>query len=222
MRKIIVLSAHPDDETIGLGGTILKHTMRKEEEVYVVCFTDGTGARHDQSDLQKKIFFEACENLGAKGFCLDFPDQQLDKYSIFDIIKSFDHIYNDISPEVIYTHSHGDVNQDHRRVFEVALVLARSYPKNKVRSLISYEVPSSTEWYPSQLDGFTPNLYIDITSQIEKKIEVLKLYENTFCSEIKEYPHPRSLQSLRAMNMERGSRVGVSYAEAFSLLREIR
>ncbi len=115
----------------------------------------------------------------------------------------------------------GDLNKDHRLIFEAALVAARPVAKNTVKKLLCYETLSETEWGPKygklQFTNFSPNVYEDISNEIKTKIQAMKLYK----SELRKYPHPRSLKIIEALARKRGSEAGLKFAEAFMLIREI-
>ena len=128
MKTVLVVAAHPDDETYGAGGTIARH-VDQGDAVTVLFMTDGVGARHDQSEMQKEAGRSACRALGVSDVRFaDLPDQRMDSMALIDVIIPISNVVNDIRPDVIYTHHKGDANQDHRRVFEAVLVAARPVP----------------------------------------------------------------------------------------------
>ena len=139
----------------------------------------------------------------------------MDTVSLLEVTKSIEAIISDFKPEIVYTHTNLDINIDHRICNQATLVATRPQTNNKVKQVISYEVPSSTEWYfPS---SFSPNIFVDISHEITAKKNALKSYTN----EIQKFPHPRSVEALDAISKKWGSVSGCKNAEAFYLLRKL-
>ena len=216
-QKILVVCAHPDDETLGLGGTLALHS-KNGDKVFVLIFADGQFARdrtsrgiaYRQSQAKK-----ACSILGIKELeFLNYEDQKLDIISLVELADKIETVIKKWKPDVIYTHYWGDVNQDHRKLFEATLIALRPTPSSKIRRFICFETPSSTEWGNS---SFRPNLFVKIDNFLDKKLEALKQYKN----EINPFPHPRSKNAIINRARYWGSSVGVKHAEAFVSLREI-
>jgi len=220
MEKILVLCAHPDDETLGLGGT-LSLKSKNGNQIYVLFFTDGESSRNkttkDDIILRQKQAEDACKLLGIKKVkFLDYPDQKLDTFPTLEIAKQIENAIKEWKPSEIFTHYWGDVNQDHRKIFEATKIAVRPQPSSKIKKIICYETPSSTDWgiFP---ESFTPNLFVNIDKTIKKKISALKKYKN----EIQKFPHPRSIDSVIIRSKYWGSTIGDMNSEAFILLREI-
>ena len=220
MKKILVLCAHPDDETLGLGGT-LSLKSKNGNQIFILFFTDGESSRNkttkDDILLRKKQAKNACKILGIKKVkFLDYPDQKLDTFPTLEIAKEIENIILEWKPSEIYTHYWGDVNQDHRKIFEATKIAVRPQPTSFIKKVICYETPSSTDWgiYPQ---SFTPNLFVNIDKTIKTKISALKKYKN----EIQKFPHPRSIESITTRSKYWGSTIGNMNSEAFILLREI-
>lgn len=222
-KKVLVLAAHPDDETLGVGGTILKH-KNDGDLVTVFIVTDGVTVRHNNTEIQKQAALKACKILNVNDVYFgDLPDQRLDGLPLFEVIEPIFKIVKDIQPDVVYTHHGGDVNQDHRVIFNATLVAVRPVNKNSVKEVYCYEVPSSTEWAPPKPNwAFLPNIYVDINNFLEKKIEALLSYSDTFQSEIPPYPHPRSIKAVKMLAQKRGIEVGLKAAESFLLIRKLQ
>lgn len=225
-RKILVVAAHPDDEVLGGGGTIAKHTL-EGDEVYLLILGEGVTSRYSQREKAKEELKQlksqtrkASKILGiTKVLFRDFTDNQFDSVPLLTIVKTIEEIKEQIKPEIIYTHHHGDLNVDHQITFEAVLTACRPLKSETVKEIYSFEVPSSTEWNsPHAQNYFMPNVFVDITETFEKKIEALRAYQG----EIREYPHPRSPEALRAIAMRWGSTAGCEAAEAFELIRAIR
>lgn len=219
MEKILVLCAHPDDETLGLGGTLSLHS-KNGSQIFVLFFTDGETARKKNSKavlLRKKQAIDACKILGVKKTkFLDYPDETLDTFSILEISRNIESVISEWSPSIVYTHFWGDVNQDHKRIFEATKIATRPKPSSSIKKIICYETPSSTEWGRGP-ETFNPNLFVDVSSMMKKKISALQKYKN----EIHPFPHPRSKESIVIRSQYWGSTIGIKNSEAFILLREL-
>jgi len=215
--KILVLAPHPDDEVVGCGGTIAKYA-KKRDEVYLCIVTKGYTPDWSEKVLKNrpKEVEKVNKILGIrKTYFLDFPTVKLDTISQKKLNDSIFEVVAQVKPEIVYMPHKGDLNKDHRLVFEATLVATRPVGEHKVRKMLSYETLSSTEW-GNPIAVFIPNVYIDVSETIERKIEAMKVYE----SEMKPYPHPRSLEVVDALAKKRGSEVGVKCAEAFMLIKE--
>ena len=225
--KVLVVAAHPDDELLGCGGTIALHVL-KGDEVFIVIAAEGATSRFDEG-IRKEfseelLFLKKCsENaanlLGIKNLkMLGLPDNLLDSINRLDLNKLIEKEINSIKPTIIYTHHSGDVNVDHRRLHEAVITACRPKPGICVKRILSFETLSSTEWQPPGSGIiFQPNWFIDIEHVLDKKLEALKFYE----SEMFEWPHSRSIKSVKNLAKYRGSQVGKNAAEAFHLLRNI-
>jgi LmbE family N-acetylglucosaminyl deacetylase len=221
--RVLVVAAHPDDETLGAGGTIARHTSAGDE-VWVCLLSEGASSRHDEVELQKSCAERACEVLGVhKVVFLDFPDQRLDTISLIDIIRPIESCIESLQPDLVYTHFMEDANQDHRIAYRATLVATRPVPGFSVKQLLCFETPSSTEWaapFPGSV--FAPNVYVDITETLPTKLEAMSKYADTHVSEVREFPHPRSLEALEVYAKRHGVKVGRPAAEPFMLVRETR
>jgi LmbE family N-acetylglucosaminyl deacetylase len=221
-QRILVIAAHPDDEVLGVGGTMARH-IQKGDQVSVLIVTDGVTARHTVTEPQKMATRKACQILGVEAVNFaNLPDQRLDALPLLDVIEPIYTLVKELRPQVVYTHHRGDANQDHRRIFEATLVAVRPFGNNPVERVLCYEVASSTEWGPPLTDwAFLPNVYVDISPTLELKIQALAAYQETFQSEVKPFPHPRSSEALYIYAQQRGVTVGLPAAEAFVLIREL-
>jgi N-acetylglucosamine malate deacetylase 1 len=222
MKKISVIVAHPDDEVLGCGGTIAK-LVKSGAQVRILFLADGVKSREgfDEKEItkRKKAAEYACKELGASGIEYgEFPDNRLDSVALLDITKVVENHIGIYKPDTILTHHVGDLNIDHRKVFESVITACRPQKDMPVKLVLSFEVPSSTEW---QVQGagssFEPNWFIDITDFLECKIKSLQFYSD----EIKGWPHPRSIEAIEHLAHWRGATVGCDAAEAFMLCRKI-
>lgn len=228
MNKILIIAAHPDDETLGCGGTIAKYTKRGDK-VYCLFLGRGKTSRYpDQKTeavekaktLLEKEAQEAAKILGIlEIFFKDFPDQQYDTAGFLNVVKAIERIKERIKPNIVFTHHQGDLNLDHQITFKAALTACRPLKDETVKKIYSFEVPSSTEWgNPKGENYFRPNVFIDISNTFSKKIEALKAYK----SELRDYPHPRSVKGLEIIAQYWGTVAGGELIEAFELIREIK
>ena len=214
---MLVIAPHPDDEVLGCGGTIVKHA-KNGNEVYLCVVTKGYTPDWSEEFLKNrpKEIEKANKILGIKKtHFLDYPTVKLDTIPQKELNEAISKVVNEVKPDILCIPHKGDVNKDHRLVFEASLVATR--PANhKVKKILSYETLSETDW-GQPIEPFVPNVYVDISETLGKKIEAMKAYG----SELKQYPHPRSLEIIEALAKKRGSEVGVKFAEAFMLIREI-
>ena len=217
-KNVLVIVAHADDETLGCGGTIQK-LKKLGYQVYVMIFTDGVSSRkkklskeiQNRSNQTKKL----SKLLNFKIFkYYNLPDNELDKISNLGLVKKIEAAIIKINPEIILTHSNKDLNIDHQKISNATITACRPLPKSKIKQLLFFEILSSTEWnFNSNRINFNPNRFYDITDFIEKKLEAIKIYK----SEIRQYPHPRSLEGIKTLSKFRGQCIGVNYAEAFEV-----
>jgi len=217
MNKILVICAHADDETLGLGGTLCHH-VKKGDIVHVLIFADGESARKKSMKnilKRKKQGEKAATILGIKEIkFLEYEDQKLDTIPIVELSKCIESAIKKWNPTIVYTHFWGDVNQDHKVLFEATIIATRPTPNSKIKKIICYETPSSTEWGYQQ---FNPNYFIDISKVKKIKIKAFQQYKE----EVKIFPHPRSKESILSRSEYWGSSVGIKNAEAFFILKDI-
>jgi len=226
-KKILVVAAHPDDEILGCGGTMAVHSI-KGDEVYVLILGEGITSRDVKRDRKKRDkeieelrrAIEAANKIvGTKRtFLYDFPDNRFDSVPLLDIIKVIEKVKNEVVPDIVYTHHHGDLNIDHRLTFQAVMTACRPLKGESVKEIYSFEVLSSTEWSPDNSKYFMPNYFVDIKNTLKRKIMAMKRYK----SEIRDFPHPRSAKAMEILAHNRGINVGLEYAEAFILIRKIK
>jgi LmbE family N-acetylglucosaminyl deacetylase len=220
MRNVLVVAAHPHDEVLGCGGTIIKN-IKMGNRVSVLTLTDGALGRYDKKTTQRlrKGFLDSAKVLGlSKVFVANLPNQSLDTVPISRVIREIEGIVGAVKPEILYTHHGGDLNRDHRVVHEATLVATRPLPGSRIEKVLAYFVPSSTE-YNDTTDGshFKAKVFEDITREIDQKIKAFACYK----TEERAFPHPRSREGLRTYAQMWGIGVGVPYAEPFCLIRGI-
>ncbi|OGZ44124.1 MAG: hypothetical protein A2756_05505 [Candidatus Ryanbacteria bacterium RIFCSPHIGHO2_01_FULL_48_27] len=225
--NFLVVSAHPDDEVLGCGGTIAK-LASQGHAVSILILGEGVTSRFadpDDADPKEleKLHAQAKEIgkfLGAKEVTLaKLPDNRFDSIDLLDVIKVIEDEVNRLKPEIVYTQHGGDLNMDHVITFRAVLTATRPMKGSPVQKVYGYEVHSSSEWAFRQFAPvFHPNTFVDIGSTLEKKIKAMAMYEG----EARPFPHPRSPEALRAGALTWGSVAGLPAAEAFQLIREIQ
>ena len=218
--NILVVCAHPDDEIFGIGGTIAKHTS-KGDKVYTLILGEGKTSRgateKQELDELKKESLEANKVLGVKEvFFEDLPDNKFDSVPLLDIIKKVESYIEKIDPEIVYTHYGDDLNIDHKLIFQAVLTAARPLPGSRIKLLAVFETLSSTEWAEDE-KTFVPNFYSEISNNLDKKLDAMSKYK----SELREFPHPRSLEGIKILAKKRGVEAGVKAVEALKIIREI-
>lgn len=221
--KILIIAPHPDDEVLGCGGTIKKYT-KQGNKVYLCIVTKGYMPDWTEEFIRnkKKEVANSAKVLGIeKVFFLDLPAVKLDTVLQKDINDAITKCIGEVEPEVLYIPHRGDLNKDHKIVFESAIVAARTKPNFSIKRILSYETLSETEWGNQKTgkmeDVFLPNVYIDISDTVEDKLEAMKCYK----PELKEFPHPRSLRGIIVLSEKRGMESGLKNAEAFMAVKEV-
>ena len=225
---IVVFVAHPDDEVLGCGASIAKWSSTGED-VHILILAEGVTSRSKTRDIDLKSeeisllsqsARKAGQILGATSIkLLGLPDNRLDSLDRLDVIKVVEKEVDKLKPHTVVTHHSGDLNIDHRIIHEAVVTACRPQPGHSVRRMLAFEVPSSTEWQTAGSNiAFQPNWFEDVSETIDRKIEALKVYE----SEMREWPHARSLKNVEYLARWRGSSVGCEAAEVFMLMREIR
>lgn len=219
--KVLVIAPHPDDEILGVGGTIKKRS-KKGDEVYVCIVTKGYKPLFDEEVIkmgreEAKI---ADKMLGVKEtFFLDFPAVMLETIPRYEFNEKISEIVQKIQPDEIYIPHRGDMQIDHQMVVDAAMVAVRPKYKHKIKRVYAYETLSETGWnIPNQQNEFIPNVYEDITETLKDKLESMRIFK----SQLGEFPEARSIGALDALAKYRGAIVGVKAAEAFILIREIK
>lgn len=225
--KILIIVAHPDDEVLGCGGTIVRLT-KQGNTVYTAFLGEGITSRYEQrEDVDKKLIEElyacsrkAADVLGIEGtFTYNLPDNRFDTIPLVDIVKIIEKLIEKIKPSVVYTHHNGDLNIDHQIVHRAVLTATRPIENQPVREIYAFCVSSSTEWaFGNTFSTFHPNVFVNISETLESKIEAFSCYE----SEIRSFPHPRSQRAITAHARYWGSVVGCNAAEPFELVRLVK
>lgn len=219
-KKIMVIAPHPDDETLGCGGTLLRYAAAGNELHWIIV---------TKMDESSAIFRERVESRKneikrvsqAYGFhqvhCFDFLTTQLDSLPKSDLIARFSAVFDRVKPDELLLPFPGDIHSDHEIVFECASASAKCFRHPSISRILAYEVLSETDYGISPVKStFNPTVFVDVSTYIDQKIEIMKIYLN----EMGAFPFPRSEEALLALSRVRGSASGFHHAEGFMLLRE--
>ena len=221
MSRIVVVAPHPDDETLGCGGTLLRHKAEGDEIHWLIMtmITEASGFSKERVEARQK---EISNVVNAYEFSsvyqARFIAKELDLVPKKDLIDEVSSAFNKIKPDTIYLPYRGDIHSDHKAVHDAVTASVKPFRYPFIRRVLAYETLSETEFgVRAEISGFKPNLWINITDQIDKKIKIMKMYEG----EMGEHPFPRSERSIRALAIVRGARCGQQSAEAFMILQEV-
>ena len=221
MRNVVVISAHPDDEILGVGGTLLKHKKNGDKIYWLIT----TNIFEEQGFSKERVFSrqreieKVSEALGAeKVFMLNYPTMSLSTSTLIEMVPKLSKIFTEIEPEIIYCLNRSDAHSDHRITFDAVMACTKSFRYPFIKQVLMYECISETEFAPQLPEKmFIPNYFVDISSFLEEKKNLIKIY----ASELGDHPFPRSLKNIEALASFRGASVGVEYAEAFQLIKYI-
>lgn len=224
MKRILIIAAHPDDEILGCGATVAR-LIKEGYEAYTLILGEGMTSRDPERNINKrekdidelkKHMQRANDIIGVKKvFAFDFPDNRFDTVPLLDIVKTIEKVKNMVKPYVIFTHYEKDLNIDHQITYKAVITATRPLENENTKEIYSFEVLSSTEWnYPL---SFSPNVFFDIGDTLALKLKAMTEYK----LELREYPHPRSLEGMEIRAKQRGMEVGMYFAEAFECARRI-
>ena len=222
MKRILIVAAHPDDEVLGCFGTAAS-LIQKGCEVFTLILSGGKTSRGpvegSEIELLRAEMNAANALIGVRdALQAGFPDNEFDSVPLLEIVKYVEGVKNELAPDTIFTHHAGDMNIDHQITHRAVLTATRPMAGECVKTVYAMEVPSSTEWNSySPQSAFVPNVFFDVSSTIDMKVAAMAEYK----SELREYPHPRSLRHLRELAKVNGTKVGLEYAESFALVRNV-
>ncbi len=227
-KTVLVVAAHPDDEILGVGGTVARH-VAEGDIVYALILGEGQTSRgRHREDIDQNVVKELHQNtlesakiIGYQEvFFADFPDNRFDHVDLLDIVKVVEQMIDKLRPQVLYTHYSGDLNVDHQYTARAVLTASRPIGTYCAEEIYAFETLSSSEWnfdYSAQ-PAFCPNVFIDITDYYHKKEQAMDCYVSELCN----FPHPRSLVGMDVLSKTRGMTAGMERAEAFMLVRSVR
>jgi len=223
--KYLIIAAHPDDEALGCGGSMSKWS-KNGHEVHVLIMAEGATSRDEKRDRdarEKEISSlaksakEVGNIFGVKSVkLLNYPDNRMDSVDLLDVVKTIEKYIASLKPDVIVTHHSGDLNIDHQIIHQAVITACRPQPRSSIKRILTFEVPSATEWQsPTVCNHFVPNWFEDITETLVDKIKALGEYK----SEMRDWPHPRSIKAVEHLARWRGASVGYEAAECFYLIK---
>lgn len=214
-KRVLIVAAHPDDELLGCGGTVALHTQAGDEVTSVIV-CEGESLRYGKEGVGQGHHIEqAARTLGVRDFrMLNFSDQRLDTHTLTEIITPLEQIVRDVRPQIVYCQYGGDVNIDHQLLFKALLVATRP-TEYFIEAVYAFDTASSTEWaYPRT---FVPDTWVDISTTLKTKLDAMACYT----SEVRQYPHPRSLEALSNRAKAWGNQSCLDAAEVFMTVRRV-
>lgn len=220
-KRILTVAVHPDDETLGCGATLLKHKYEGDEIYWLIITNISEKHGYNPDHVRKRQ-----NQIGRVGklydfdkvYKLDFPTTGLDQIPMVELVTRISIVISEIKPEIIYVPFHSDVHTDHQITFKAMMSCTKNFKHPFIKKIMMCETLSETEFAPPfQGSTFIPNIFIDSTEFHQKRLEIMKIYDD----EIMELPLPRSMETIENLARYRGSRIGVKYAEAFMLIEEI-
>lgn len=221
MKNIIVISAHPDDEIIGAGGTLLKHVANGDHVYWLIVTNvfESHGFTKERVQSRQQEIETVAQLVGFKNvYHLNYPTMSLSGSSLLKMVPEISSIFSVLQPEIVYCLNRSDAHSDHRITFEAVMACTKSFRYPFIKQVLMYECISETEFAPALAERvFLPNYFVDISPFFKRKLEILQVYE----SEINAHPFPRSLRNVEALATFRGATAGVNYAEAFQLVKYI-
>lgn len=217
--RTIVIAPHPDDEVLGVGGSLL----RRKTEGATIAWLIVTGITAESGWDDEKIKKRADEIRQITAlfgfdsvFELNFPTTQLDHVPIVDLVAAISNVFKTFEPEEVFVPHPSDVHTDHRVVFEAVASCTKWFRYPSVKRVLAYETLSETDFGLGTSQAFRPNVFIDIEAHLSVKLQAMNIY----ASEVGDFPFPRSHEAIRALSTLRGAASGFNAAEAFELLRE--
>lgn len=221
MKKVLVMAVHPDDETLGCGGTLLKHKARGDELFWLIA-TDAMKELGPNSPIIrqcKKEIEEVSRSYGFKGvYDLHLPAKRVDTVPIAELVEKITAVIEEVRPETIYLPFHGDAHSDHRYLFQAAYSCVKTFRNPFIKTVLMMETISETEFAPAlRENAFIPNYFMDITNHFNTKLKIMAIYKK----EMHKHPFPRSKENIKALALFRGAMVNCTFAESFMLLKGI-
>lgn len=215
--RIVVIAPHNDDEILGVGGTMAK--LVKQGHEVIVCEVTAGDLENEMVQLQKREAIESHEMMGVKTHFMDLPVVGLREMTTRELNVAFQKHLIDLAPDVVFLPHKGDMHIDHRMTIEASMVALRPVTFPNLKSIYAYETLSETDWNTPSIDNaFIPTMFVDIADEIDTKLKAMECHKSQLC----EYPHPRSLDAMKALAMHRGATVCKEYAEAFMVIREVK
>lgn len=220
MSTVLVIAPHPDDETLGCGGTLLRHVAQGDDVHWLIAttVTEEAGFTAERVDSREREIETVADRYGfTRTHRLDLPTTRLDAVPMATLVGAMGDVFKSVEPEVVYMPYRHDVHTDHAAVFDASVACTKWFRYPSVRRVLVYETLSESDFVLNpDIAGFRPNVFVDITEHVDEKVEIMRV----FASEMAPYPFPRSERAMRALADVRGTAAGYDAAEAFILLRE--
>lgn len=221
MNKALVLAVHPDDETLGCGGTLLKHKADGDDIYWLIATSikEGCGFSREKVLEREKEIETVKDMYDFSGvFNIEIPAMKADKSGLHELVVKISEVFNKIKPEIIYLPFMNDIHSDHRILFQAAYSCTKTFRCPFIKKVLMMETISETEFVPQTKDTvFLPNYFVDVSGFLDKKLDIMKVYR----SEYGKHPFPRSSETIRALATFRGAMAGCDFAEAFMILKEM-
>lgn len=221
MGSAVVIACHPDDETLGAGGTLIRHKAEGDKIYWVIvtCITKGGHTEKMMAKRKKEIVSVSRLYDFDRIYEFEIPTTQAETVPVSDLIGRISKVFNEVRPDTVYLPFRSDIHSDHRAVFDAAYACTKKFRYPFIKKIAMMEALSETEFAPSLKNRtFIPNYFVDISDYIEKKIKIMKRYSG----EMENHPSPRSVKNIRALATFRGATAGCAYAESFMMLKEMR
>lgn len=217
-KNIIVIAPHPDDETLGCGGTLLKHAQAGDNIYWLIVTTLGDSYSEETKNRRAEEIVQISKMYPfEKVFELGFETATLDQISDGILIEKISKVFQEIKPNIVYAPYPGDIHSDHKAVFDATMACTKWFRYPYVERVLIYETLSETDFTINpDSNGFRPNVFVNIEPYLAKKMELMRIFK----SEISEFPFPRSEKSITSLAYIRGATGGFEAAEAFILLKE--
>lgn len=219
MKKVLIVVPHPDDETLGCGGTLLKHAAAGDHLYWLIAteMTSQTGFSEQRMQCREKEIKAVAGHYGFREVIrLGYSTTCLDREPLSELVRKISCVLDKVKPQIMYVPFYGDIHTDHRIISSAVSSCTKWFRNSFWERILAYETPSETGYCFEDVNIFKPNTYIDISKYLEKKTGIMKLYHG----ETHEFPFPRSRDAVQALALHRGAEAGYKAAEAFVLLRE--
>lgn len=219
---VLVVAVHPDDETLGCGGTLLKHKENGDEIHWMICteMREENGFQYEkilsrQDEIEKVVSMYCFDDVHRLGF----STMKVDEYTVSELVNKLSAVISKVKPTILYLPFKADVHSDHRVMFEAVYSCTKSFRYPFIKKIYMMETLSETDFALStKEDSFIPNVFVDISKHLNRKLDIMRVFE----SEVGYHPFPRSLRNIEALATVRGATAGCEYAESFMLLKEIQ
>lgn len=219
MSKYLIVATHPDDETLGAGGLILRKKA-EGNQVYVLNMTHmdvSYGYEEDRVARRNNEIETMTKHYNLDGYYnLKLRPSGMASYLEEELLQKISSVINEVKPDVIVLPYYKDVHSDHRVTFDLCYACTKSFRYPFIKKILMMETPSETDFALANYT-FKPNYFVDISEYIDKKVDIVKIFNG----EILEHPFPRSERNIRAYGTTRGAMIGVDSAEAFVLVKAI-